>query len=387
MVAANEYCVTRMSLSIAFTENEKRIVSRIYREGSLSKQQIADAEGLSWGTIVKFVSSLEAQDILETSGTVDRPPQRGKNAYTYDFTGRYPRAIGVDIEYHSTSIIVTNLKRQILFEHHLPSGDLESIGSIEEFLGDALEHTVEAFGDRGSIMGVGIGIPGVGVPVLSVPGGESRKDELIDRLQSRLRLPVEIALNTQAYTMFERWFRTGFTADDFLFVSIRSGVGTGIILNRQLHAGLRDLAGAFGHFTMVADGIVCRCGKRGCLETVVNEPSLIESYSAASGRSINRLEELFEAADQGEDVAARIVAEAAGYLGEAIGNTLLVLNIFRVIVSAHFGGSFDFFAQRLKEAVEAHLLPVQEVELEVVPLDPQGFTQGAALLVFNRIFL
>ena len=374
-----------MPLSLEFAAAETRIVSRIYRNGPLTKQQLVDSEGLSWGTIVKFVTSLEERGILETRGTVDRPPQKGKNAYLYGFTGRYPRAIGVDVEYRSTSVIVTNLNREVLFERRLSTPDLDELPRIEAFLTDVIEGVVTEFGAPDSIMGVGIGIPGVGIPVLSVPNGGSNKALLIDRLQRNLGLPVEIALNTQAYTMFERWFRTGFTADDFVFVSIRSGVGSGIILDGQLYSGPFDLAGGFGHFTVVPDGKLCRCGKRGCLETLVNENALIEAYTAASGAVPTDLAEVLRLADDGEARARDLVGEAAGHLGAAIAHTLLVLNISRVIVSGHFGDSYRLFASELQRHVTAGILPGQVIELDVVNLDPQGFTQGAALLMFSRL--
>jgi len=210
---------------------------------------------------------------------------------------------------------------------------------------------------------------------------------------------VQIETNTKAYTVFEKWYNKTFGYEDFIFVSIRTGVGTGIIHNGRLYSGSHGLAGEIGHMKVVPNGPTCRCGSAGCMETVVNQNYLFEQYRTNVIKDVgwlpgsnqeqlySGLADLFTRAARGEEAASAVVRNAAQYLGYCLANAITVLDITNIIVSGHFGANGNAIIEPLREVIRDSILPRVEFNLTYCPFDPTGHIRGAALLVLKEYFV
>ena len=307
--------------------------------------------------------------------------------------------MGIDVEYKTTRVILTNLAGDILAQamHRTPP-DPDPAGTVGFFeniiAGFCEDHQI----DSADLAGVGIGIPGIGFPTRSRKENESEARKLEEQLTARFDTLVRVGTNTHSYAAFEKWSNETFASSDFVFVSIRTGVGTGIFQNGQLYVGVHGLAGEIGHMK-VGHGARCRCGAIGCLEAVINQRHLAARYrhevlenpewcADDDPRCLHAgLHDLFSRAARGEPKARDVIDTFAQYLGQGIAHIIIVLDITNILISGHFGPDGDTVIPTLRNVVAGELLPDIEFDLRYVPLDPTGHTMGAALLVLRDFFV
>ena len=210
---------------------------------------------------------------------------------------------------------------------------------------------------------------------------------------------VLIDINVRVYTVLEKWENRSFSLEDFMFITIRSGIGSGIFLNGRLYYGHQEHAGEIGHMTIKKNGELCVCGRKGCLQTEVNQNRLYSDYlrnvlklAQVSEQEPNQdellanLPNLFSMAKNGEKTAIKIIKRAAGYLAEGIANTLMILNIPHIIISGHFGTDGDVLIKPLDSEIRKRILSQMDFSLSYLPLESRGFTLGATLLILGDYF-
>lgn len=378
------------------TESERRILTLLSKVGPLSKRDLMVNGHMSWATVVKMINRLQEQKLIRRGGTSYRTEYKGKNAYLYELSSQVPLAVGIDIEYTSTNIILTNLSGQILASMAAPTPANPSMEQVRVFTNDLIADFLSRnVTDRAAVAGIGIGIPGIAIPSWLRGNHHSSSDELKQSIEAATGLPVIIDNNIRAYAVFEKWDRSGFSMDEFVLISIRTGIGSGIFIDGVLYRGSHGMAGELGHFPAVENGKPCRCGKRGCLETVVNQHTLYEEYrskvlgSPRKPRSYSRdelmsgLSNLFRTASEGNAASLEIVNRFAAHLGKAVANVLMTLDIPNIIISGFFGEFGRVILHPLEEEIRKHLLSKLSFTLSYYPFDEGGFTRGPALMILK----
>lgn len=250
------------------------------------------------------------------------------------------------------------------------------------------------------VAAVGMGAPGLiaidGTVVTSpnLPALDGRS--LATDLGERLRLPVTVANDANAIAWGEALFGAGRDFSSFLALTLGTGVGGGLVLDRRLWLGADGAAGEVGHWTVVPDGRPCGCGNRGCLEQyasaralavlareriVAGEPSVLAKIPAAelSSRQVG------EAARQGDALALAVLDEAGGHLGQVLGGIANLLNLDGVVITGGAVDSFDLMHPAILRELRRHAFAVPGRRLVVVPgrLGDEAGILGAAALADN----
>lgn len=383
------------------SQSQKKVITLLSKQGPLTKRQLSSLAGIGWATVVNSVDELIEAGIVRNVGLAENPPgKRGKHAENYDLAAEYPLALGIDVEYRTTHLALVSLKGSVVAETRVPTIQQPTHDDVVRFLSGTVREFADGLGIRMSgIAGIGIGIPGIGFPSRSPRNNLEKGRDLEATLTEVFNTRVRVHHNTKAYTLFEQWANAETRLTDFVWVAIRTGVGTGIIHQGQLYAGSHGLAGEIGHLKVVPNGPPCRCGGTGCLETVVNERYLFQQYTTHVLRSSSwpaggepqqlheGLQDLFNRSAEGEPQARQVIDTAVGYLGHALAATVTVLDINTIVLSGHFGPNGDQIVEPLRHAILSEALP--EVPLRVIysPFDAQGYVQGAALLVLSDYFV
>lgn len=385
-------------VKMTMTRNEKQILTILSRLGPQTKSELASKGHMGWATVVKMLDRLVARSIITTLGKAyDRKGKRGVAPLLYDLCRDNPLAVGVDMEYETTTITLTNLKGSNIATEKYKSPINPSLATLQEFLLESLQSfLMDQTVDQSSIAGIGIGIPGLELPSRLANITTYDNSQLRDFLSSRLGLPIRIDVNVRVYTLYEKWINRPFASEDFILVSIRGGIGLGIILGGRLFVTRQGFAGGIGHYKVVENGSKCRCGRRGCLETVMNEQYLYNSFRQRvlghrsrqghlkdRGELVQGVSQLLEEAAQGNNDAISIVQESAKYLSYALAPTLMVLNVPKLILSSHFGPHGDLLSEALTREIRERVLPDLDFSVEYYPLHDESFTGGAALLVLG----
>ncbi|MEW5719892.1 MAG: ROK family protein, partial [Chloroflexota bacterium] len=225
---------------------------------------------------------------------------------------------------------------------------------------------------RKKILGVGVGASGLvnyhtGVNLLSANFGW-RDVPIRDWLGERLRLPIVVDNNVRCMALGEALFGAGRGVRSLAFVYGRFGVGAGIVVDSKVFRGSGLGAGEIGHTIVIPhDGPPCRCGQRGCLESLVSEPALVRQaeklaqenstgrlaqYLRARGdsRSIKRL---FLAARDGDPAAKQLIETSARYLGIALANLVNLINPELILLGGLFADEADTILPIAKATMQA----------------------------------
>lgn len=364
------------------TENEKRILALIVRRGAMAKSELAAQGDMGWATAVKFVNRLESEKVLRRAGTASREVALGKNSYLYDLGECAPIFVGIDIEYRTARFALSDLRSEVLYEWSVPTPQVKGRDELKRFLSASIDQAFSAAESIGNREPIAIGI---GMPNWLLSDGRAVFSWLASSLEEEFQIPVRVENNIRAYTLYKE---TSLLEENFLVVSVRNGVGAGIVLNGDLHRGEEGLSGEIGHITVTDGGKLCRCGRRGCLETEVNQRTLYESFAkrvAVSGHtardSTSDLPELFRAAKEQDPDAVAVLTDMAEPFGRALATLILVLNVRNLYLVGHFGEHGAVWLPYLEEVIRHHVDSRLSFELNYRELDDSGYLLGAAMLV------
>lgn len=206
---------------------------------------------------------------------------------------------------------------------------------------------------RADVLGVGIGSPGPldrekGL-VIFTPNLGWRDFPLRDRIRDAVKLPTSLDNDANCATLGEWWLGAARGANHVVGLTIGTGIGGGLVLDRRLYHGASDVAAELGHTTIDTTGRRCKCGNYGCLEAYASGPAIAErAREALAGGEPSRMPEMvgsdlsritaalvFDAAKLGDALAIEVVKETARYLGAGVAN---MLNIFNPDVVVLAGG-------------------------------------------------
>ncbi|MFC6063241.1 ROK family transcriptional regulator [Streptomyces ochraceiscleroticus] len=381
--------------------NRATLLRRLYFEGPLSRQELAAHTGLSSASISNVTAELLADGLLEEAGSVGSDGGRPRTLL------RIPPGagslIGVDvgetrIRVELFDISMTELARSV---HPLKDGGHGDVTHVVRLIADGLAAVCGADVQRGPLLGIGVGVPGI---VAEDPAGDGAVVHAQTvgwdavPLESLLRSTAQLSSSTPLFVsngaktlgQAEMWFGAGRGARDAVIALIGSGVGASVITDGSAYGGAAQGAGEWGHTTMQLRGRRCRCGARGCLEAYVGAEAVLERWrEAGGGRAPGADEESALAAllASEDPAAAEVLAETAEYLGAGIADLVNLFNPERIVLAGWAGLQLGArLLPAVREATAAYALryPAARATIELGRLGTDAVTVGAATLPLNR---
>jgi glucokinase len=202
-------------------------------------------------------------------------------------------------------------------------------------------------------------------------------------LEARFKLPVIVENDGQAATFGEALHGAGKGYPSVLGVTVGTGVGGGFVHNGQIFAGASRASMALGHIAVERDGRPCTCGRRGCLESYVSGPALLEDYNArvAADRRVETGEAVQAAARCGDADAIAAIQNIGQWLGFGLGIALNLLNPSIVVIGGGVAQIGDLFFDSVRGAIGQYAYPtVADTPVVAARLGPQAGLIGAAAL-------
>jgi predicted NBD/HSP70 family sugar kinase len=371
--------------------NRTRVVDALRREGTASRSELVRATGLSRTTVGTVVA-----DLLERGLAVEQPPApeaagRGRPAARVRLDAAAGAAVGIDFGHRHLRVAVADLSSHVLAERWV---ELDVDHEADDALAAAVDLVdrvlVDAGIERGRVVGAGMGLPGpidarsgtVGSSVI-LPGWSGV--DARNALAHRLGLPVEVDNDANLGARAEAAYGAGRGCTDLVYVKVASGIGAGLVLGGRLHAGAAGIAGELGHIQVTPDGAVCRCGNRGCLESVAAVPALLELLRPARGDDLGMrgLVRLLE----GDDPAARrVVTDAGRVLGRVLADLCNALNPQAIVVGGDLSAAGAPLFDGINESLGRYALPAVAESLRIVAgeLGERAEVLGALALVITE---
>jgi predicted NBD/HSP70 family sugar kinase len=373
--------------------NRLRVIRALRDEGQISRADIARRTGLSRSTVSSLVADLQADGLV-----VERPEpgsahgaQGGRPPILLSFDASAGAAVGVDFGHSHLRVAVSDLASTILSERTQP---LDTDHDAQEGLDAAAELVVGALADAGversAVIGAGMGLPGpieqgegvVGSSAI-LPGWIGMTAET--EMRRRLEIPVMVDNDANLGALAEAAFGAGRDAGDLIYLKVSSGIGAGLILNGRLYRGSHGLAGELGHVLVDPDGIVCRCGNRGCLETVAATGALVDLLRRSHGEDLT-VQDMLTAARAGDVGCRRVITDAGRALGQVVATLLNALNPELVVVGGDLAAAGDLLLDGVRESVARAALPEASRGAEVLAgvLGDRAQVLGALALVVSE---
>lgn len=259
-----------------------------------------------------------------------------------------------------------------------------------------------------ALAGIGVNVPGLADngsgELLYASFRGWRNVKVRDYLQrSWPGLPIEIANDGNACALAEMMYGAGRGRSHLLWVTVSTGIGSGIILHNEIYEGCGGAAGELGH-TIVEwseNGLRCGCGNRGCLEAHASGTAIAgmaERYvTETDGQSElaryflnNRLEinalHVAEAARSGIAAAQEIYGQAGKYLGRALSYAINILNPGCIVIGGGGGLSFDLLESKVREVIASSVIGASNSNTAIIPtaLGYEAAVVGAAGLIFHK---
>jgi predicted NBD/HSP70 family sugar kinase len=206
-----------------------------------------------------------------------------------------------------------------------------------------------------------------------------------DELERRLGVPVHVDNDANLGALAELHHGVARGRHDVVYLKIASGLGAGIVLGGRLHRGATGIAGELGHVQVGEDGQVCRCGNRGCVETMVSASRLLELLQPAYDETLT-IEHVLALDTEGDAGVRRVLSDAGRTVGRAVADLANSLNPELVVVGGTLGGSLSL-VEGLRSSIDRYAQPDTAAALEVVPgdLGVRSAVVGAVALAIARV--
>ncbi|WP_371478857.1 ROK family protein [Kitasatospora sp. NBC_00315] len=380
------------------------LLRRLYFEGRTSRQQLGHATGLSAATVSNVVGELMADGLVEEAGSVDSAG--GRPRILLQVKPGIGHLVGVDVGETQVRVGLYDLALTELAACDQPLSDHgHDVGHVVRLILAGLAEVIAAAGvEERSVLGVGIGVPGI--VEQAGPAGDGRcvlvhgptvgwdAVPLGRLLRAGTDLPLHIDNGAKTLGQAEMWFGAGRGASHAVIALFGSGVGACVIANGTPYRGATSSAGEWGHTKVHVGGRLCRCGARGCLEAYVGAEALVERWRADGPGAATSADEkaglaaLLAAAERGDDpVADALLCETAEYLGASIADLINLFNPERIVIGGWAG---LLLGPRLLPAIQqsatthAFGFPRAQTSIELGLLGPDAVTLGAATLPLAR---
>jgi glucokinase len=255
-----------------------------------------------------------------------------------------------------------------------------------------------AIGKGLNVAAAGVGAPGViqmesGIVVKSPNFPDWNNLPLKEVLEKALNVPVFIENDANAAALGERWLGAGRDINSMILLTLGTGVGGGIVLNKQIWQGADGMAGEIGHMTLIPDGRLCGCGNTGCLEMYASARGIVQSYREAVNSSgiamVAELssEQIYQAARDGEKVACKVMKDMGRMLGIGIANLINIFNPQMIVLGGGVKDAWQLFINATQEEVMRRAFKVPAERTKIVPslLGDDAGMVGAAAVALQKI--
>jgi predicted NBD/HSP70 family sugar kinase len=348
----------------------------------LSRVEIAGATGLSAQTVSNVARRLIDSGIVLEAGKLNVGPGKPRTLLQLEPSGLY--SVGVHLDPTVVTYVLLNLAGNVVADHRaaLPAGATpdDIIGTMAEQI-TAIIHNSGVSHDR--VLGVGIAAPGpvdANLGVLLDPpllDGWTRVP-LREALAEATGFPVLLEKDVAAAAVAEIWTGAGGERDNFAFFYYGTGIGMGLVIDRDVLRGASNNAGDMGHIRVAPTGPLCSCGRRGCIGDLVVPHRLVAEAvatgaiapAAADETTDDAFSRFADAAAAGSSEALRILETTAAHIASAVVVITNLLDVDRVI----FGGPFW---QRLTDALLPRISQLVNSDLALISPHPIALFDSA----------
>jgi predicted NBD/HSP70 family sugar kinase/biotin operon repressor len=386
--------VDRTSLERLRAGNRRSVLGALVTDGPQSRADLARATGLSRTTVSSLVQDLIAAGQAVETTDRGRPHKggSGRPPLLVAATAARGAVAGIDIGHHHVRVAVADQTGSVLAEE-VRAVDVDDHGSatLDAAIRMVRLLTRSAGVEPEHLHGVGLCIP---APIdrrsAHVRSGVLRgwRDlKPVERLEQRLGVPVVADNDANLGALAELHHGVAHGVGDFVYLKLASGVGAGLVLGGRLYRGATGIAGEIGHVQVLEHGRVCRCSNRGCLETEVSIPRLLELVQPAHHEQLT-VERLLELEAEKDPGVRRVLGDAGRTVGRALADLCNSLNPTMLVIGGPLGSATSL-VDGVRASVDRYAQPntAAAVRVESAALGERAEITGAVAMAIARAAL
>ncbi len=374
--------------------HEDRVLRVLREAGALTRGEISARVGLSRTTLSEITNVLLERGAITIAKT-DAIPRvgRGRPAERLALDPGAGMFMGVDFGHRRVRVAVSDAAHEIIAS----GAEFYDADSAWTDRIDSCFRLIESIGAEsgahyGALQGIGIGFPGPfsprmpkSAPVAGSTTARPGSDLVYNSFSDAFGVPVMIDNNTRFAGLAEAIWGSGAGARNLLYVRLSDGIGGGLVVGGQLVTGDSGFAGELGHISVSPNGIQCRCGKRGCLETIASVPAIFASCTA-KGVTINSFDDLRAAVAKGDPIVTSVLRDVGDALGRVLGSVAVALNPGEIVIGGEVVQIAEVIFDQAIATIAYELLPVPEAtpHIRLAQLGDDDGALGAIAAMFHR---
>lgn len=303
--------------------------------------------------------------------------------------------IGIDIGGTNIRFALVDGSGNILHRSRTSSRINEGLDVFCEVLLNGITEARRISTGHGSpLVGVGVGVPGLvgrwGMVRSSVNMRPLDGFHLPAYIEEQTGLPAVCGNDANLIALGEHAYGAARGLNSFIVITIGTGLGSGLVLNRRLWSGIGGFAAEFGHVTVEPEGASCPCGNRGCLERYVSADAIVRFVRELFEDETNNMipapqsaEQVGKLARQGNILAQAGFEYSGRYLGIALASLTNTLNLQAAVICGGVSESLDLMLPAIQKELTERCFPQIAADFSVISGilgDDAGVLGAAALL-------
>lgn len=308
-------------------------------------------------------------------------------------------SLGTDIGGTNTRVGVVSDQGEVLKIVKFSTGDYEGAEAYADALAECAKGVISEYSDA-EWAGMGIGAPNGNQRSGTIEYAANLKMEGIvpfaEMMQTRLNMSVNLTNDANAAALGEKLYGAAKDYDDFIMITLGTGLGSGVFVNGELVSGASGFAGELGHVSVIPDGRRCGFGRRGSLETYCSATGIRRTYfeklaemgceTALDHIPVGEItsKHIADAAVSGDPVCEAAMEFTGQLLGQSLASAALITAPAAFFL---FGGPVQaggILIDTARRHFEEHLIPAYKGKIEIIvsalPPDDAAILGAAALV-------
>lgn len=380
---------------------KRKIIKHLFLYGAMTNMEIGKFVKLSTPKLISLLNDLKNEELILELGQANSSGGRRPNLYGNKEDAFY--IVGITINIYKTSVSIFNAKNErVISDQILPLAISHGTAIIDPIVAFTEKIILENQIPRHKILGIGIEMPGMVDSETGVNKTYMVSDlPVAEVFRNKFGMDVLIENDAKTRAFAELRFGLAHSRRNVLSLHLDWGIGLGIIVNGKLYKGRDGFAGEFGHLPMVDNGILCKCGKQGCLETVASGTAIVRlaSEGLKAGRTsflgqllqenpdIVEFGNVIQAAIRGDQYSISILANVGHWLGKGIAYLIQIFNPELIILGGRISEANMFIMPPIQQAIHSFCNPElsNEIEIKVSELGSNAGIQGVACLLLENV--
>ncbi|WP_031426470.1 ROK family protein [Flavimarina sp. Hel_I_48] len=381
-----------------------RIIKHLFLNGDTSNAGICSRFSLSLPTSMGLINQLLSEGMIAKKG--QGKSEGGRKPDLYGLVDDSFFVLSIHIGRYGLKLALIDNNHRLIAENSL-SLDISKAFDIVDILHEnSLELLKNANLDLKQIMGVGISMPGL----VSTHEGknftyylkEQEPESLREKLARKFDKSIVILNDAKSACLAEYRFGQAKDRNNALVISMDWGIGLGIIMGGKIQDGASGFSGEFGHIPFTDDGLLCHCGKRGCLETEASGLALvrktkeglqkgqISTLSDLSEKDFDKMDPtmVIDAANKGDQFAINMLSQLGIDLGKGIAVLIQLFNPEIIVLEGKIAEAKQFITTPIQQSMNTYcMIQLKEkTTIALSELGPNTNLYGATIAAVDAVF-